>query len=214
MASNKIMHGILFIISAPSGAGKTTLVHSLVESTPDLYVSISHTTRPRRGFEKDGIDYHFVDEQTFSQLIEQGQFLEHAKVFDHYYGTSRKWVEEQLAAGKDIILEIDWQGAQQVSSLMPNTVSIFILPPSYKSLESRLYDRGDDDETVQRRMRDARDEISHYAEYKFLVVNDDFTKALSELMTIVKAMRHGYWQQMEYFDNFVSELLQDQANIS
>lgn len=204
--------GNLFVISAPSGAGKTSLVHSLIEMVPMLYVSISHTTRPRRPYEKDGIDYHFVDEQNFLKLVRGGQFLEHAKVFDNYYGTSRSWVEQQMAEGKDIILEIDWQGAEQVRKQIANTVNIFILPPSYQTLKSRLIGRGDDSGVVARRMQDARSEISHYRDYDFLVINDDFDTALRELDTIIRTMKLGYRQQQPFYDNFVNGLLNDDGN--
>ena len=207
MTQDTHKRGNLFIISAPSGAGKTTLVRTLVESMPNLYVSISHTTRAQRPYEKDGSDYHFVDIDEFEKLIAKSQFLEYAQVFDNYYGTSRIWVEEQLNDGKDIILEIDWQGAEQVNRVMSNAVTIFVLPPSYETLESRLYDRGDEDEIIERRMRDAKTEISHYQEYKFLVVNDDFETALKELTTIIQAMRNGYYQQKDYFDDFVQNKL-------
>lgn len=208
MTQEKHKRGNLFVVSAPSGAGKTTLVQTLVESMPNLYVSISHTTRPQRPYEKDGSDYHFKSVDEFQQLIAENQFLEHARVFDNYYGTSRTWVEQQLSEGKDIILEIDWQGAAQVNQVMPNTVSIFILPPSYETLESRLYDRGDEEQVIERRMRDAKAEISHYREYKFLVINDDFETALRELTTIIQTMRNGYYQQKDYFDDFVEKLMQ------
>ena len=204
--------GNLFIISAPSGAGKTSLVRSLIELVPSLYVSISHTTRTRRAYEKDGSDYHFVDKARFMSLIKAGQFLEYAEVFDNYYGTSRSWVEKQLSAGKDIILEIDWQGAEQVRKQMGNSVNIFILPPSYQTLASRLVGRGDSDDIVDRRMRGARDEISHYREYDFLVVNDNFETALTELRTIIKAMKHGYHQQKGHYDAFVKHLLNEDGN--
>lgn len=207
MTEGQLKRGNLFVFSAPSGAGKTTLVRALVESMPNLYVSISHTTRPQRPYEKDGSDYHFMAEEEFLGLIEENMFLEHAKVFDNYYGTSRTWVEEQLSNGKDIILEIDWQGAAQVSQLMPNVVTVFILPPSYQTLEARLYDRGDEEEIIQRRMQDAKAEISHYQEYKFLVINDDFETAMQELTTVIQAMRNGYYQQKGYFDDFVQKLL-------
>jgi guanylate kinase len=205
-------HGNLFIISAPSGAGKTSLVKSLIELVPSLYVSISHTTRPRRTYEKDGLDYHFVDKARFKSLAAAGQFLEYAEVFDNYYGTSRAWVEQQMNAGKDIILEIDWQGAQQVRKQIPDSVNIFILPPSYQTLSSRLVGRGDDDDIVERRMRGAKDEISHYREYDFLVINDDFETALKDLKTIIQAMKHGYNQQKDWYDDFVSRLLNDHEN--
>ena len=204
--------GNLFVISAPSGAGKTSLVHSLIEMVPMLYVSISHTTRSRRPYEKDGIDYHFVDQDQFLALAADGEFLEHAKVFDNYYGTSRIWVEKQMSEGKDIILEIDWQGALQVRKQIANTVNIFILPPSYHTLNSRLIGRGDTPENVVRRMEGARNEIAHYRDYDFLVINDDFDTALRELNTIIRAMKHGYRQQQYYYDHFVKQLLNDDGN--
>jgi len=204
--------GNLFVISAPSGAGKTSLVHSLIEMVPMLYVSISHTTRSRRPYEKDGIDYHFVDQDQFLVLAADGEFLEHAKVFDNYYGTSRIWVEKQMSEGKDIILEIDWQGALQVRKQIENTVNIFILPPSYHMLNSRLIGRGDTPENVVRRMEGARNEIAHYRDYDFLVINDDFDTALRELNTIIRAMKHGYRQQRHYYDHFVKQLLNDDGN--
>ena len=203
--------GTLFIVSAPSGAGKTTLVHALVESMPNLYVSISHTTREKRPYEKDGVDYHFVDKNTFDSMVEDNEFLEHARVFDHHYGSSRKAVEEQLAAGRNIILEIEWQGARQVRELVSNVISIFIFPPSYQALESRLGDRGDGDSTIERRMRDAKSEISHYGEYDYLVINDDFRTALGELETIISAIQHNYVQHRAFFDQFVTEMLVDQS---
>ncbi len=204
--------GNLFVISAPSGAGKTSLVHSLIEMVPALYVSISHTTRPKRGYEKDGVDYHFVDEQAFLSLVKDGQFLEYARVFDNYYGTSRPWVEKQMAEGKDIILEIDWQGAEQVRKQIENTVNIFILPPSYSTLQSRLFGRGDASEIVERRMLEARNEIRHYHDYDFLVINDNFNTALQELITIIRALKHGYRQQKAYYSDFVNHLLNEDGN--
>ncbi len=182
--------GTLYIISAPSGGGKTSLVNALLQSVPNLEVSISHTTRPIRPGEKEGINYHFVDEGTFTDLINQQAFLEHAKVFGNYYGTSTQWVEEKLRAGVDIILEIDWQGAQQVRKLLPASIGIFILPPSWKTLEERLHERAQDEEAViARRLTEARTEISHYHEYEYLVVNDDFSRALADLKAIIQARR-------------------------
>ena len=182
--------GTLFIISAPSGAGKTSLVRALLDSVHNLVVSVSHTTRPMRPGEQDGVDYHFVDTDTFLALARDGGFLEHAEVFDRHYGTTQAAVEESLGSGRDVILEIDWQGAQQVRLKMPECQSIFILPPSRAVLEQRLRDRGQDSEaTIQRRLREAAGEISHYDEFDFLVVNDDFPKALAELIAIVTADR-------------------------
>jgi len=207
MQQDRHKTGNLFIISAPSGAGKTTLVRTLVAAMPNLHVSISHTTRAQRPGEKDGSDYHFVAIDTFETFIAKGQFLEYARVFGNYYGTSRAWVEKQLRAGKDIILEIDWQGAEQVNQLMAAAISIFVLPPSCASLASRLRERGDEDKMIARRMRDATAEITHYKDYQFLVVNDDFDTALRELTTIIKAMRNAYDQQQGYFDELVQKLL-------
>ena len=204
--------GNLVIVSAPSGAGKTSLVRSLVESMPSLYVSISHTTRPKRPYEKDGVDYHFVDRKTFESLARSGQFLEHAEVFGNLYGTSRDWVGKQLAAGKDIILEIDWQGAQQIRRQAANAVNIFILPPSCEVLRSRLSGRGDAPSLIDRRMAGARAEISHYGEYDYLVINDDFDTALGELKAIIRAAKQGYAQQKDYFDGFVAGLLNEAEN--
>lgn len=206
--SNK-KSGTLYIISAPSGAGKTTLVQALLESFPNLYVSISHTTRQKRPYEKDGIDYHFINEDEFNKMVNSGQFLEHARVFDNGYGSARQIVEEQLATGKNIILEIEWRGARQVRELVSNVVSIFVFPPSYKTLESRLDDRGDGTESIERRMRDAKTEISHYGEYDYLVINDEFETALQELKTIISSSQHNYRQHKDYFDQFVTELLVD-----
>lgn len=182
--------GLLFILSAPSGAGKTSLVNALLASQPEIKVSISHTTRPRRPGERNGVDYYFVDRPDFEAKIAQGSFLEYAHVFDHFYGTSRHWVGEQLDQGRDVILEIDWQGARQVRTAMPEAITIFILPPSCQALEQRLRGRDrDTEETIQRRMRDAVNEISHYAEYEYLLVNDDFDRALAELQAIIQASR-------------------------
>lgn len=205
--------GILFIISAPSGAGKTTLVRSLCDRDPNLYVSISHTTRPRRPEEEDGQSYHFIDEATFRDMIGRGSFLEFATVFDHRYGTSREWVNTRLDAGNDVVLEIDWQGASQVRREMPDTVNIFILPPSFQALEQRLRDRGDDMRTVERRMRDARIELSHYHEYNYIVINESLETARTELVTIIRAMRHKYTLQKGHFDEFAKTLMEQSGNI-
>ena len=201
--------GTLFIVSAPSGAGKTTLVKALLESSPNLYVSVSHTTREKRPHEEDAVDYHFVEEDEFEAMVARDEFLEHAIVFDNNYGTSRKTVEAILATGKNIILEIEWQGARQIRKLIPNVVSIFIFPPSYQALESRLSERGDVSESIDRRMRDAKTEISHYDEYDYLVINDQFQVALKDLKNIVNASQLSYVQQSQFFDKFVAELLVD-----
>ncbi|MDN3555889.1 guanylate kinase [Halomonas maura] len=182
--------GTLFIVSAPSGAGKTSLVRELIESLDGIQVSVSHTTRPRRDGEVDGVNYHFVDRAAFEAMIERGEFFEHARVFDNYYGTSRRAVQALLAAGQDVILEIDWQGARQVRAQLPDAVSIFILPPSREELERRLAGRGTDEHAVvASRMREAVGEMSHHDEYDYLVINDDFTTALRELQSLVIARR-------------------------
>jgi guanylate kinase len=181
--------GTLYIISAPSGAGKSSLLRALLESGgnggPEL--SVSHTTRAPRPGEVDGREYHFVDMAAFDAMVAQDDFLEHARVFDNCYGTSRAAVDARLAAGIDVILEIDWQGARRVRELMPGTVSIFILPPSLQTLEERLTTRGQDDAgVVARRMQDAVSEMSHYGEYDYLVINDDFSLALDALRLILQ----------------------------
>ncbi len=182
--------GTLFIVSAPSGAGKTTLVRELIESLDGIQVSVSHTTRGQRRGEVDGVNYHFVTVDEFEAMIARGEFFEYARVFDNFYGTSRPAVEALLEAGQDVILEIDWQGARQVREQMTDAVSIFILPPSRDELERRLANRGTDEHaTIARRMRDAVSEMSHYDEYDYLVINDDFTTALRELQSLVISRR-------------------------
>jgi guanylate kinase len=182
--------GTLFIISAPSGAGKTSLVKALLERVSDVVVSVSHTTREPRAGEKDGVDYHFVSKSEFETMVAAGEFLEHAQVFDNFYGTSRVAVAEQLEAGRDVILEIDWQGARQVRHAAPQAVGVFILPPTRATLRERLTARGQDSEQViERRMRDAISEMSHYGEYHFLIFNDDFEQAVAELQALFVAQR-------------------------
>jgi guanylate kinase len=182
--------GNLFIVTAPSGAGKTSLVKALLDATPGLKVSVSYTTRAPRPGEQHGTHYFFVDKPAFERMIQDGAFLEHANVFGNYYGTARQTVAEMLAQGTDVILEIDWQGAQQVRKLFPKAVGIFILPPSRAELESRLRNRKTDDEQViARRLSEAIVEMSHYAEFDYLVVNDQFDRALADLKSIVTARR-------------------------
>ena len=205
--------GKLIIISAPSGAGKTTLVRALCEADPELMVSVSHTTRPRRNGEAEGIAYHFTDVDSFMEMVDREHFLEYAKVFDNYYGTSKSTVESQLNDGYDVILEIDWQGAARIRQLVPECISIFILPPSYQALEIRLTGRGEDDSTsIQRRMRDAINELSHYNEYEYLVINDDFEQALSELRGILTALRENREIQQEDLSQFVANLMAETQN--
>lgn len=182
--------GILFVVSAPSGAGKTSLLRELVPADPRLVVSVSHATRPMRPGEVDGVHYHFVSVERFLELAGEGAFLEHARVFDNYYGTAEAAVREQLEAGLDVVLEIDWQGARQVRRRFPEAVSVFIAPPSIEALRERLSGRGQDAaEVVERRMAEARSELSHYPEYDYLVINDDFATALADLRAVVAAER-------------------------
>jgi len=174
------------VIAAPSGAGKTSLVRALMEHEPGLRFSISYTTRPQRPTEQHGRDYFFVGRDHFEHMVAQGEFLEHARVFDNYYGTARRQVEEALAAGQDLILEIDWQGAAQIRAALPECISIFILPPSRQELERRLRGRGTDaEEVIQRRLRDAASDMTHWREFDHVVVNDRFEHALGELQDIV-----------------------------
>ena len=182
--------GTLYVISAPSGAGKTSLVGEMIRADARLGVSVSHTTRPMRPGEQDGVNYHFVSREAFEAMIQRDEFLEHADVFGNYYGTSQVWVEQTLARGRDVILEIDWQGAAQVRRLMPHCVSIFIVPPSARVLRERLVGRGTDaPEVVERRLREAAEECRHALEFDYLVVNDDFAEALNQLLSIVTCQR-------------------------
>lgn len=203
--------GTLYTISAPSGAGKTSLVRALMDDAdPQLCVSVSHTTRAQRPGEQDGVNYHFVDREQFVAMSGRGVFLESAEVFGNLYGTSRLWVEEQLANGRDVILEIDWQGAAQVRKVVTPTRSIFILPPSLETLRQRLTSRGQDDaETIRRRMQQARDEISHYVEADYLIINDDFDQALNDLRAIIRAARLGRDQQLRNNTALLEALLND-----
>ncbi len=186
MAGKKPNRGRLFVVAAPSGAGKTSLVRALMEREAGLRFSISYTTRRQRPTEQHGRDYFFVERDEFERMVAAGEFLEHAQVFDNRYGTSRRVVEEALAAGQDLILEIDWQGARQVRAALPECVSIFVLPPSRDELERRLRGRGtDSEEVIQRRLRDAATDMTHWDEFDYVVVNDDFDRALTELRAIV-----------------------------
>ncbi|MDX1598484.1 MAG: guanylate kinase [Marinobacter sp.] len=188
--SQAVEQGTLYVISAPSGAGKTSLVAEMLRSDEKLGVSVSHTTRPMREGEQDGVNYHFVSRDEFEAMIGRGDFLEHADVFGNYYGTSQVWVRETLAKGRDVILEIDWQGAEQVRRVIPECVGIFIVPPSPEALRERLTGRGTDaPEVVERRLQEAAEECSHAVEFDYLVVNDDFGVALDDLLTIVRSQR-------------------------
>ena len=179
--------GSLFVIAAPSGAGKTSLVKAVLERDPSLRVSVSHTTRKPREKEIHGEHYHFVGIDDFKRLRDAGEFLEHAQVFDNFYGTGRAQVEKLRAAGHDVILEIDWQGAQQVRRAQPDCKTVFILPPSRRELEARLRNRKTDSEAViERRLRDCIADMSHYAEFDSVIVNDDFEKAVRELLEVLR----------------------------
>ena len=178
--------GTLFTVSAPSGAGKTSLVNALVEGDKGLRVSVSHTTRPRRPGEQDGVNYHFVDKETFRGMLQRAEFLEHAQVFGNLYGTSQTWVEQQLREGTDVILEIDWQGAQQVRAAMPGCISVFVLPPSRAELERRLRGRGtDSEEVISRRLAESVDDMRQCAGFDYVVINANFAAAVADLRRIV-----------------------------
>ena len=200
--------GTLYIVSAPSGAGKTSLVKALLDAQPRVRVSVSHTTRPMRPGEVDGVNYHFVEREEFIATLGRDEFLEHAEVFGNLYGTSQRWVEQTLAEGYDLILEIDWQGAQQVRRLMPQAKSIFILPPTQEALRQRLTNRGQDsDEVIDTRMREAVSEMTHYVEYDYLVINDDFAHALVDLQAIFRANQLLAAPQQQRFSRLLEELL-------
>jgi guanylate kinase len=207
-------NGTLYIVSAPSGAGKTSLLKALVEQSPWVRVAVSHTTRAQRPGERDGVDYRFVTIDRFEQMIRDEAFVEHARVFGNYYGTARTEVARCLGRGQDVILEIDWQGAQQVRKALACTRSIFILPPSLATLAARLHDRGQDDvEVIARRMRDAVDEIRHYDEFDYLIVNQDFSVALQELRAIITERRLRREQQEPLLQPLLRELLVDQGEV-
>ncbi|GFM88335.1 guanylate kinase [Pseudomonas cichorii] len=201
--------GTLYIISAPSGAGKTSLVKALIDdSEQQIRVSVSHTTRAMRPGEVDGVNYHFVDRAEFQRMIDHGDFLEQAEVFGNLYGTSQSHLQQTLDEGHDLILEIDWQGAQQVRKQMPHARSIFILPPTQQALRQRLTNRGQDsDEIIDARMREAVSEMSHYKEYEAIVVNDDFAHALEDLKAIFRANRLSLQHQEEKYSQLFKELL-------
>lgn len=200
--------GKLYIISAPSGAGKTSLVKQLVADLAGLTVSVSHTTRQMRPGEIHGQDYYFVSVAEFQAMLEKQAFLEHAQVFDNFYGTAQQTVEDKLKQGLDVILEIDWQGAEQIKQLLPDSLSIFILPPSTEILLQRLRNRGQDDEPIiARRMRDAVTEMRHYDEFDYLVVNDVFASALTELKSVIIANRLTRQRQMGNLQPLLNSLL-------
>jgi guanylate kinase len=187
MATHRQARGRLVVIAAPSGAGKTTLVHALLRREPRLKFSVSYTTRPKRSSEQDGVDYFFVPEQRFVEMVSRGGFLEHARVFDHWYGTGREHVEALLDAGHTVLLEIDWQGARQVRESTPDALTVFILPPSLAALEARLKGRATDaPDVIERRLRDAVDDMSHWNEFGYVVVNEDVERSADELAAIVR----------------------------
>ncbi|PSV45673.1 guanylate kinase [Photobacterium indicum] len=205
--------GTLYIVSAPSGAGKSSLINALLETNPtyDMKVSVSHTTRGMRPGEENGVHYNFISVEEFTELTEQESFLEHAEVFGNYYGTSRPWIEEQLNKGIDVFLDIDWQGARQIRVQMPAAKSLFILPPSKEELERRLNARGQDSETIiARRMQEARSEISHYNEYDYVIVNDDFDAALMDFKAIIRAERLKQDKQTAKYNSMLNALLAEQ----
>ncbi|MGH1373103.1 MAG: guanylate kinase [Cellvibrionaceae bacterium] len=200
--------GTLYTVSAPSGAGKTSLVQALIDSTDNVRVSVSHTTRAMRPGEEDGVNYHFSQRDTFVEMINNNAFLEHAEVFGNLYGTSTQWVKDTLAGGTDVILEIDWQGAQQVRKLIPETVGIFILPPSREELTRRLTGRGQDDNSIiDARMQEAINEMSHYVEGQYVIINDDFDVALSEFRSILVSQRLTLDNQQQRHEQLLSSLL-------
>jgi len=210
MSSEPHNAGRLFVVAAPSGAGKTSLVNALVTADPQLLISVSFTTRPPRPGETDGVHYHFTTPDAFTRLRDDGAFLEHAEVFGNLYGTHRTTTEQVLAAGQDVILEIDWQGARQVKAAFPACDSIFILPPSLEALRERLGNRAQDSEDViQRRMEKAQAEISHCGEFDFAIINDDFEVALEELRQLIDHCRNGAPFEQAPVDELLAELLEN-----
>ena len=200
--------GTLFIVSAASGAGKTTLVNAVLDQVDDLVVSVSHTTRAPRDGEVDGENYHFVEKQVFQAMVEDSEFFEYATVFGNMYGTSRQHIQEQLLKGMDVILEIDWQGARQIIQLMTDCISIYIVPPSTAELRERLNARAQDDETViNKRMHEAISEMSHYVEFDYLIINDDFDEARANLAAIIKGNRMLHEHQQQKHAELLAELL-------
>jgi guanylate kinase len=199
--------GNIFIVTAPSGAGKTSLVRALLETDRQVQLSISYTTRPPRPGEVNGRDYHFVSEAEFLEMLERGDFLESALVYGNRYGTSQRWIEDVVKTGKDILLEIDWQGAAQVRRLFPQAVGIFILPPSLDALLARLKGRGQDsEEVIARRLAAAREDIGHAEEFDYVIINDVFDTALQDLGAIIRAQRLRAEQQLQRHAELISQL--------
>jgi len=203
-----MIKGTLYVVSAPSGAGKTSLVNAVLAQLPELEVSVSHTTRAKRDGEVDGINYHFVDRNNFDAMAIAGDFFEYACVFGNMYGTSRQHIQQQLHSGKDVILEIDWQGARQIRQQVNDCKSIYIVPPSVHALRERLTSRAqDNNDVIERRMHEAVDEMSHYAEYDYLIINDDFNEARDNLAAIIIAKRHQLPLQQKRHAKLLTELL-------
>jgi guanylate kinase len=206
--SGKPIEGTLFVVAAPSGAGKSTLVNALLEREPAISLSVSHTTRPPRAGETYGRHYYFVERAEFEREVAAGVFLEHAEVHGNLYGTSRTRVQELLAQGRDVLLEIDWQGAEQIRRSKPDCVSVFILPPSRAELERRLRGRGSDSaEVIERRLRNSRGEIAHAHQFDYILVNDAFDQALADLQAIVRAVRLRSVLQWQRHEALIDELL-------
>jgi guanylate kinase len=200
------MSGNLFVVVAPSGAGKTSLVNELLRREPRIRLSISYTTRRPREGEAHGREYHFIERAEFERMIVSGDFLEHANVYGNYYGTSRRWIEAELAGDNDVLLEIDWQGARQVRKLFPGMVGIFILPPSFSELARRLEARGKDaPESIATRMASAREEASHVLEFEYIIVNEEFDSAVSDLQAIVRATRVARASQSVRLSSLLAE---------
>jgi len=197
--------GSLFIICAPSGAGKTSLVNALLEREPDIELSVSYTTRPPRAGEDDGREYHFVSRDVFLAMASRGEFLESAEVHGNLYGTSQSWINERRATGRDIVLEIDWQGAQQVRRLVPGAIGVFIVPPSLQILRKRLTARGQDSaEVIERRLANAREEIGHVEEFDYVIINQTFDVAVVDLVSIVRAQRLKLVTQLDRYSDLIN----------
>lgn len=203
-----IATGTLFVVAAPSGGGKTSLTRALLKKDPGIRLSVSYTTRPPRSGEQEGVDYHFVATERFMALRDAGEFLEYAHVHGNWYATSASWLSQQIEAGQDVLLEIDWQGAAQVRRLIPSSVHIFILPPSLALLEERLHRRGQDDKaTIARRLEAARDEIRHCADFNYVIINQDFATAVDDLSAIVRASRLRAAQQCVRHGGLIAQLI-------
>jgi len=197
--------GSLFIVCAPSGAGKTSLVNALLEREPDIELSVSYTTRPPRAGEEDGREYHFVSRDVFLAMASRGEFLESAEVHGNLYGTSQSWINERRATGRDIVLEIDWQGAQQVRRLVPGAIGVFIVPPSLQILRKRLTARGQDSaEVIERRLANAREEIGHVEEFDYVIINQTFDVAVVDLVSIVRVQRLKLITQLDRYSDLIN----------